>query len=97
MMSKLKKKYSPEEKARIVLEALKGTMTQSQLTSKYGIHSTQINNWTRQVREGIKDIFREKRKAEDVDKQVLIDELYKQIGQQKVELEFVKKKSELFS
>lgn len=96
-MGTLKKKYSPEEKARIALEALKGTLTQSQITSKYGVHSTQIHNWTRQVKEGIKDIFRERPKAEETHKQDLIEELYKQIGQQKVELEWLKKKSELFS
>ncbi len=96
-MVTLKKKYSPEEKARIALEALKGNLTQSQITSKYGVHSTQINNWTRQVKNGIKDIFGEKRKADDMSNQALIDELYKQIGQQKVEIDFLKKKSDLFA
>ncbi len=42
-MSGLRKRYSVQEKLKIVLEILKGELRQSQLTSKYGIHSTQLH------------------------------------------------------
>lgn len=95
-MSKTRKSYSPEEKAKIILESLKGELTQSQLTSKYGIHATQISAWRRKLKEGVADLFRDKRQKGEADQAALIEELYKQIGQQKVEIDFLKKKSALF-
>ena len=44
-MSKSRKKYTSEEKAKIVLETLKGNVTQAQITSKYGVHSRKIHSW----------------------------------------------------
>lgn len=41
-MSGIQKRYSAQEKTKIVLEILKGELTQSQITAKYGIHSTQL-------------------------------------------------------
>jgi putative transposase len=76
---------------KIVLETLKGNQTQAQLTSKYGIHPTQISAWRRQFKEGVADIFKDKRRKNVLDKDRLIEELYKQIGQQKVELDWLKK------
>jgi len=95
-MSKRRKNYTSEEKAKIVLESIRADLTQAQITSKYGVHATQISAWRRQLKEGIADIFRDKRRKNEVDKDQLIEELYKQIGQQKVELDWLKKKSELF-
>ena len=96
-MNNLRKKYGPEEKAKIALEALKGELTYSQITSKYGPHSTQIANWKKILQEGIVNIFRDKRQRESQDQNQLIDELYKQVGQLKVELDWAKKKYALFS
>ena len=96
-MSKKRKTYSSEEKAQIVMELLKNELTQSQITSKYGIHATQLHNWKKQFKEGVVNIFRDKKQKDTADKDELIEELYKQIGQQKVELDWLKKKSELFS
>ena len=96
-MHNLRKKYGPEEKAKIALEALKGELTYSQITSKYGPHSTQIANWKKILQGGIVDIFRDKRQRESQDQNQLIDELYKQVGQLKVELDWAKKKYDLFS
>ena len=95
-MSKIRKSYSSAEKAKIVLETLKGELTQAQVTSKYGVHATQINAWKRQFKEGVANIFRDKRSKDSGDKDKHIEELYKQIGQQKVELDWLKKKSALF-
>lgn len=96
-MNNLRKKYGPEEKAKIALEALKSELTYSQITSKYGPHSTQIANWKKILQEGIVDIFRDKRQRESQDQNQLIDELYRQVGQLKVEIDWAKKKYELFS
>lgn len=95
-MADIRKKYSPQEKAKIALEALKGDLTISQITSKYGAHSTQINHWKKRALEGLSDIFSDRKQRREQDQGTLIDELYKQIGQLKVELDWLKKKSELF-
>jgi len=95
-MTKPRKRYTAAERAKIVLEALKGQMTQNEITSKYGVHSTQIANWKRQVLDALPDLLSDRRRQTDHDQTVLIDELYKQIGQLKVELDWLKKKSELF-
>lgn len=44
-MKKQAKQYSAEEKVKVALEALKGEMTMAQISSKYGIHATQIHRW----------------------------------------------------
>ncbi len=96
-MADIRKKYTPQEKAKIALEALKGNLTISQITAKYGAHSTQISAWKRQALEGLSAIFSGRRSQQVHDQNALIEELYKQIGQLKVELDWLKKKSALFS
>lgn len=96
-MGKKSKTYTAQEKAKVALEALKGNLTYAQITSKYGVHSTQIHRWKSLLQSGIPDIFKGKARQKEADQDSLIEELYKQIGQQKVELDWIKKKSELFS
>lgn len=52
-MADSRKRYSPQEKAQSVLEVLKGELTQSQITAKYGVHSTQLHAWKKQALAGI--------------------------------------------
>ena len=95
-MKKQAKQYSAEEKVKIALEALRNEMTTAQITSKYGVHSTQISNWKRQALESMVSGFKDKRKGKDPDEGNLVSELYQQIGQLTVERDWLKKKSELF-
>ncbi|MDP1678899.1 MAG: transposase [Candidatus Nitrotoga sp.] len=48
-MSKKRTKYSCEFKARIALAATREDETIPQLAARYGMHSTQINSWKRQL------------------------------------------------
>lgn len=95
-MSKIRKNYTAEEKAKIALEALSGKYTLAQLSSKYDVHSTQINNWKNQLKSNLADLFRDRRKRDERDKEELIEVLYQQIGQLTIELDWLKKKSNLF-
>jgi transposase-like protein len=92
----LRKRYGAEEKAKIVLEVLKGELTQSQITAKYGVHNTQLHVWRKQALEGMVSCFSGKQDRQASDQNELVDELYRQIGQLKVELDWLKKKSDLF-
>ena len=95
-MANVRKRYSAEDKAKIVLEILKGELTQQQITAKYGVHSTQLHNWKKQALEGMLSSFSGKQERQTQDQNQLVDELYQQIGKLKVELDWVKKKSDLF-
>ena len=60
------------------------------------MHSTQLHNWKKQALEGMVQSFSEKKERQEKDQNELIDELYKKMGQQKVELDWLKKKSDIF-
>ncbi len=90
-MTTLRKKHTTKTKVKIALEAIKEDKTTAEITSMYGIHATQVNTWKKQALESIPEAFSAKRKKQESDQQELIDELYKQIGQLKVENDFLKK------
>lgn len=95
-MSKDRKKYSSAEKAKIALEAIKGELTIAQISSKYAVHSTQINQWKRQLLNALPDAFSGKQKQIVSDHQAELSQLYEQIGRLKTENDFLKKKFEVF-
>lgn len=90
-----RKQYSAEFKAKVALEAVRGEKTVSELASQYEIHPTMINNWKRQLLEGASGVFEKGTEASQADEsqQGQIDELYRQIGQLKVERDFLASKS----
>jgi transposase len=97
-MTTAKKQYSAAEKTKIALEAIKSELTIAQISSKYGVHATQISKWKQQAIESMQTGFSSrggKAKSED-DQSELVDKLYKQIGKLSTECEWLKKKSELF-
>lgn len=97
-MQKKAKQYSAEEKTKIVLETLKGELSMAQISSKYGIHTTQITGWKKQGLELLIQGFKSKVKTgyPNQEYKELIKSLYEQIGQLSVERDWLKKKSELF-
>lgn len=91
-----KSKYSGEFKAKVALEAIAGKKTMAEISSVYSVHATQIIKWKKELQMNMGEIFSDKRKKVDDSKEKLVDELYKQIGQLKVENDWLKKKSEMF-
>lgn len=91
-MSTKRKSYLPAEKAKIVVEAIKGELTLAEISSRYDVHATQINHWKRYVLENLPGLFVDKAKQLQVDYESQLAELYQQIGQLKVENDFLKKK-----
>jgi transposase len=92
-----RKTHESAFKAKVALEAVKGEKTIAQLSSEYGVHPNQISKWKKKLLQELPALFSEKRQAQDMNKEALEAELYRQIGQLKVELEWVKKKSQLLS
>ena len=96
-MATQRKQYSAEFKARVALEALKGHKTMNELVSMYGVHPTQITKWRTHLQSELPQIFSNRRDKRQQDQEALTDQLYQQIGQLKVELDWLKKKSGLVS
>ena len=92
-MGKIRKSYSSAFKAKVALEAIKKEKTLSQLSGEYGVHANQINQWRKRLLEELPEIFSKNRQKKEKDAEDLQDELYRQIGQLKVELDWLKKKS----
>lgn len=95
-MIEKRKKYTPAEKAKIALEAIKSELTLAQISSKYGAHATQINAWKKQALALLPDLFGDKVKQERTGHAIELAELYEKIGRLKVENDFLKKKCEVF-
>jgi len=94
----MRKAYSNNIKKKVALAALKGDQTLAELSSRFEVHSSQIHKWKSQVLDGIPEIFSGKAAAKkEKSEKELIDELYKQIGQLKVENDWLKKKLELIN
>jgi len=96
-MIKKRKMHDSVFKAKVALEAVRGEKTIAQISSEYGVHVNQISQWKKKLLQELPELFSEKRRSKDINKEELEAELYRQIGQLKVELEWVKKKSQLLS
>ncbi|MFB5617957.1 MAG: IS3 family transposase [Nitrosopumilus sp.] len=96
-MTEKRKKYTPAEKAKIALEAIRGELTLAQISSKYGVHSTQVNSWKKRALTHLPEAFSDSKKHATMAYENQISELYEKIGRLEVENDFFKKKSEIFS
>jgi len=90
-MSKRRKKYSSEFKAKVALAALKDQETTAELAQRFGVHPTMISAWKRSLLEGAADIF-DKTHSCRKHTEEKIDELHRQIGKLKVENDFLSRK-----
>jgi len=95
MKSRQRRSFSAEMKARIALEAIKEQKTIQEIASHYGVHPSQVTKWKRQTIEGAPELFADRRSQPDTSEEALKAELYQQIGQLQVELDWLKKKSGL--
>jgi transposase len=94
-VEQMRKSYPPSFKAKVALEAIKEQKTSAELASQYQVHPGQIRNWKAIALKGLLDLFSDRGKGKEEDNETLIAELYRQIGQQKVDLDWLKKKSGL--
>ena len=90
----MRKKYTKQEKAKIVLELLREEKTVNQITAEYGVHPTQLAQWKKTALEGLPDLFEHKeRELKKVTKehQQEVDQLYKKIGDLTIQVDWLKK------
>jgi putative transposase len=91
-MKMQRKRHSAEFKARVAVEAIKGQKTINELSSAYGVHPHQIVQWKKQALEELPQIFSERRGRAAKVEEAVRAALYQEIGQLKVELDWLKKK-----
>ena len=91
----MKKTYTTDFKAKIVLELLREEQTISQLASKYEVHATQLSRWRKAVVDGLPELLSDNRKRDSLIKEHKeeVRDLYAQIGELTSKLNWLKKKS----
>ena len=89
---KKQRKHSKEFKAKVALEALKGEKTMAELSSEFEVNANMIAKWKKQLLQNLPDLFGKPLKPGEDQSDKEKDELYKEIGKLKVEIEFLKKK-----
>jgi transposase-like protein len=93
-MTTQRRRHSAEFKARVALEALKGQRTINEIAACYQVHPGQVQQWKKQLVEGLPSLFGREHDKADQEHEELLAQLYQQIGQLKVEVDWLKKKSE---
>ena len=92
-MPRPRKHYSADQKAKIALAAIKGQQTVNEIASDFGVHPTQVSQWKKQLLDEASQVFASARDRQAEDTETLVARLYQEIGQLKVELDWLKKKS----
>ena len=92
-MPNTRKSYPPSLKAKISVEAIRAQKTITELAQFYHVNPNLITKWKKQALEGLPEIFRQPHNGNSSAADAEKDELFKQIGQLKVELEWLKKRS----
>jgi len=87
----MRKSYSANFKAKVTLAAIREDKTMAELSSDFKVHRAQIQQWKKGVLEELPHFFSRNKKKKEKDSIKLVDELCKQIGQLKVENDWLKK------
>ena len=86
----IRKKFDADFKSRVALEAIREGKTVAEISSEYQVHSTQIAGWKKRALKGIRTAFVNGDKNQEKEGRD-VEALYAQIGQLKVENDFLKK------
>ena len=91
--SKTRKVHSPEYKAKVGLEALRGVKTINEIGQEYGVHPVQVGQWKKAIQEQAKTLFEGTRGPRPVSEHREPERLYSEIGKLKMARDWLKKKS----
>jgi putative transposase len=92
MMIKQRKNYSADFKAKVAIAAIKGDKTVNEIASTFSVHPNQVTTWKKQALDSIPDAFSSRLSRQADEDENLKARLYQEIGQLKVELDWLKKK-----
>lgn len=91
MQKQTRRKFTAEFKARVALEAAKDQFTLAELSKKYEVNSVIISRWKTELLANLSMVFEKSSTDEQTEEKVDVEKLYAQIGQLKVENDFLKK------
>jgi len=91
--SKKRQVHSPEFKAKVGLEALRGANTINEIGQAYNVHPVTVGQWKKEIQEHAKILFEGKRGPKPIAAHREPERLYSEIGKLKMELDWLKKKS----
>lgn len=91
-MKRQKRKHSPEFKARVALEAIKGERTLSEVARDFEIHPVMVGKWKKEMLENLPEIFANKRPNKNKDEEQEKAQLHQKVGQLSMEVDFLEKK-----
>ena len=93
-MSNVRKKHGVDFKAKVALAAVREDSTVAELSSRYGVHASQIHAWKKTVIDGVGSLFAKgKSGAADTGDDARLAKLYEKIGELTVERDFFRKRS----
>ena len=93
MSEKKRKSFSSQHKAKVALEAIRGTKTLNEIAQEYAVHPNQVGQWKKELLAQAPGIFDAKRGPKPEDPSASPERLYSEIGRLKMELDWLKKKS----
>ncbi len=87
-----RKRFTKGFKAKVAIEALKGQRSLQELAKEFGVHAQQIGLWKKQLLDSVPEVFGRGAGKEIKEKERELDLAYRQVGQLKVEVDWLKKK-----
>jgi len=91
MTKQTRRKFSAEFKAKVALEAIKNQKTLAQLSQQFNVNAITISKWKAEALERLPGLFKGNHSSQESEPSVEMEKLYAQIGQLKVENDFLKK------
>lgn len=91
-MAGKRRKFSPQFKAKVAFDAVKGLKTIAQLATEHQVHPGQISAWKKQLLDGADELFAKNGKPGKGSEDKRIAELYEEIGRLKMDIKWLEKK-----
>ena len=96
MSRKLLRQFDSKFKTKVIIELLRERKTLSEICKEYDLHPNQISDWKKMVLDELPSLFEKgenrSNKSQVIDIEAITSPLFQQIGQLKVELDYLKKK-----
>ena len=91
--AKKRKYHTPEFKAKVGLEALRGVKTINEIGQEFGVHPVTVGQWKKEIQKQASTLFEGKLGPKPIAAHREPEQLFSEIGKLKMELDWLKKKS----